>query len=214
MKNEIDAKMNEISILITNSISHEVISQKLSEFGYTGEKLQQGLAKFTEVEGLVTKQREEYHEQYEASNNFYHEWDVAQKFSMRTLKFVRIAFEDNTKILNDMHANKSRSDRYDVWRVDARAMYDTLLGDENLVNVMLEFGYSIEEITEEYNDVKNLDTLRNNFLSEKGEAQHSTQIRDQKFQELLVWRGRLVKVARLAFADEPQYLEILGIIVK
>ena len=133
---------------------------------------------------------------------------------MRTLKFVRVAFEGNTKILNDMHANQSRSERYDIWRVDARALYDTLLGDESLINVMLEFGYSIEKLTEEFEDVKNLDTLRNNYLSEKGEAQHSTQIRDQKLQELLVWKGRLVKVARLAFADQPQYLEILGIIVK
>ena len=79
---------------------------------------------------------------------------------------------------------------------------------------MLEFGYSFEKLTEEFEDVKNLDTLRNNYLSEKGEAQHSTQIRDHKLQELLVWKGRLVKVARLAFADQPQYLEILGIIVK
>jgi len=214
MKNMIDAKMNEIRVLITNSISHEVISQKLSEFGYTSEKLQQGLAMFTQVENFVTDQRKEYNEQYEASDIFYETWDIVKISYMRTLKFVRIAFEGNTKILNDMHANQSRSERYDVWRVDARALYDTLLGDESLINVMLEFGYSFEKLTEEFEDVKNLDTLRNNYLSEKGEAQHSTQIRDQKLQELLVWKGRLVRVARLAFADQPQYLEILGIIVK
>lgn len=70
MKNMIDAKMNEIRVLITNSISHEVISQKLSEFGYTSEKLQEGLALFTEVENLVAEQRKEYNEQYEASDIF------------------------------------------------------------------------------------------------------------------------------------------------
>ncbi len=214
MENAIDAEMNEIRILITNSISHDVINQKLSEFGYTTEKLQEGQAIFNETEGFITMQKEEYNEQFEASDNFYFEWKLAKKISMRTLKFARIAFEDNTKILNDMHANKSRSNRYDVWRVDARAMYDTLLGDESLINVMLEFGYSIEKLTAEYEVVKNLDTLHNTFMAEKGEAQNSTLIRDQKLQELLVWKGRLVKVARLALADQPQLLEILGIIVK
>ena len=214
MKNVIDAIMNAIRILITNCISHDVIRQVLNEFGYTTEKLQQGLDMYNEVDGLVTEQHEEYNEQYEARNIFYSEWELAKKFSMRTLKFARIAFEGNTKILNDMHANKSRSDRYDVWRVDARAMYDTMLGDENLINVMLEFGYSIEKLTTEYEDVKKLDTLYNNFMTEKGEAQQSTLIRDQKLQELRIWMGRLKKVARLALADQPQLLEILGIIVK
>ena len=214
MKNVIDSIMNAIRILITNCISHDVIRQVLNEFGYTTEKLQQGLDMYNEVDGLVTEQHEEYNEQYEASNIFYSEWELAKKFSMRTLKFARIAFEGNTKILNDMHANKSRSDRYDVWRVDARAMYDTMLGDENLINVMLEFGYSIEKLTTEYEDVKKLDTLYNNFMTEKGEAQQSTLIRDQKLQELRIWMGRLKKVARLALADQPQLLEILGIIVK
>ncbi len=214
MKNGIDSIMNAIRILITNCISHDVISQILSGFGYTSEKLQQGLDMYNEVDGLVTEQREEYNEQYEASNTFYFEWEIAKKFSMRTLKFARIAFEGNTKILNDMHANKSRADRYDIWRVDARAMYDTMLGDESLINVMLEFGYSIEKLTAEYEDVKKLDTLYNNFMTEKGEAQQSTLIRDQKLQELRVWMGRLKKVARLALADQPQLLEILGIIVK
>jgi len=214
MKNVIDAIMNAIRILITNCISHDVIRQVLNEFGYTEVKLQQGLDMYNEVDGLVTEQREEYNEQYEASNIFYSAWELAKKFSMRTLKFARIAFEDNTKILNDMHANKSRSDRYDVWRVDARAMYDTMLGDESLINVMLEFGYSIEKLTTEYEDIKKLDTLYNNFMTEKGEAQQSTLVRDQKLQELRVWMGRLKKVARLALADQPQLLEILGLIVK
>ena len=191
-----------------------MINQRLNEYGYTTERLQQGQAKFIEVDGMVNTQKLEYNEQYEASNKFYFEWKLAKKFFMRTLKFARIAFEGNTKILNDMRANKSRSKRYDVWRVDARAMYDTLLGDDSLINVMLEFGYSIEKLTAEYEDIKKLDTYYNNFMSEKGEAQNSTLIRDEKLQELLVWRGRLVKVARLALADQPQLLEILGIVVK
>jgi len=191
-----------------------VINQRLNECGYTTERLQQGQAKFIEVDGMVNTQKLEYNEQYEASNIFYSEWKLAKKFFMRTLKFARIAFEGNTKILNDMRANKSRSKRYDVWRVDARAMYDTLLGDDSLINVMLEFGYSIEKLTAEYEDVKKLDTYYNNFMTEKGEAQNSTLIRDEKLQELLVWRGRLVKVARLALEDQPQLLEILGIVVK
>ncbi len=137
MKHAIDAEMNDIRILITNSISHDVINQKLGEFGYPTEKLQEGQALFNETEGHIANQKKEYNEQFEASDNFYYEWKLAKKFSVRTLKFVRIAFEGNTKVLNDMHANKNRADRYDVWRDDARAMYDTLLGDESLINVSL-----------------------------------------------------------------------------
>ncbi len=214
MENAIEAFLKKIRILFTNSISHVVINQRLNEYGYTPERLQQGQAMLIEVEGLVNEQKLEYNEQYEASNIFYAKWKLARKFFMRTLKFTRIAFEGNTKILNDMHANKSRSKRYDVWRDDARALYDTLLGDESLINVMLEFGYSIEKLTAEYEDVKKLDTYYNEFMAEMGEAQNSTIIRNEKLQELRVWRGRLVKVARLALADQPQLLEILGIKVK
>ena len=48
----------------------------------------------------------------------------------------------------------------------------------------------------------------------KGEAEHSTQVRNQTLQELRAWYGEFRKLARMAFQQTPQTLETFDIVVR
>ena len=60
-----------------------------------------------------------------------------------------------------------------------------------------------------------MDDVEGNYnrqLKEKGEAQATTEERDEAFEELDEWISDYISIARIALDQESQYLEVLGIV--
>ncbi len=69
------------------------------------------------------------------------------------------------------------------------------------------------ELEQALSQLQSVRALRLTSLQKKGQAQHATQQRDMAMKELQEWLSRFRAAARLALADEPQLLEVLGIVV-
>jgi len=49
-------------------------------------------------------------------------------------------------------------------------------------------------------------------LKEKGEAQTATKVRDEAVDQLDAWMSDFTGIARITLEENPQYLEMLGIV--
>jgi hypothetical protein len=98
--------------------------------------------------------------------------------------------------------------------MDANIFYSNILDTPVAVDRMNEFGYTAEQLQNEWTQIKTLEDLYRQKLTEKGEAQQSTVEKDQLLDELYDWYSDFRAVARIALYDAPQLLEALGITAK
>lgn len=201
-------------ILINNSLSDPIISERMAEYGYTQEIIQQGKAILDEVEQLYQKQKKEYGEYYEAKSDFSTAYDSFHNVYIRDLKFARIAFISKPATLDKIAASGVRFVSISKYIEQAKTFYKSFIDDENLVTAMAKFGYTLEHFQNQYNAIENFNNLIETSAKEQGDAQQATKARDAKIDELLSWTSIYRKVAFLAFEEDAQYLEKLGILVR
>jgi hypothetical protein len=93
----------------------------------------------------------------------------------------------------------------------ATRFYEALLADERLVKAMNRFRISREELQEGRALVEQVKILMGKRMAEAGEAEQSTQDRNQVFNDLDDWWDDFIAVMKIELEDKPQLLEKLGV---
>jgi hypothetical protein len=214
IRTKISDYLLDAKIMIENGLSDAEIKDALSDFGFDESKLQVGKKLYDEMQDLFNKQKKEYGEQYEATEETQKAWEKADVAYIKTLKVARIALQNSVKADNAMMINGQRSRTLSGWLVQAEAFYKNLTSDEGLMNEMTKFGYTVEKLNAEYALVK--DVVEKNLKQKKetGEAQEATEIRDKKIEELDRWLSDYRAIVKIALSDNPQKLEKLGILAR
>ena len=213
-KSRLDDFMLSSQLLIENALSDIEIKTALSSFGYDDNKLMTGKRLYEEVVNLHNKQKKEYGEQIEATNDLNKSWEEIDKIYMKTLKIARVALQNNTKANTSMMINGVRKKSLSGWLEQANAFYSNIIDDKELINEMVQFGYSAEKFNFEYNLVKGLYEKNLKQKKEMGEAQEATEMRDKKIDELDKWIAEFKVIVKIALEDKRQKLEKLGIVAK
>ncbi|MBI9034671.1 MAG: hypothetical protein JEZ03_09400 [Bacteroidales bacterium] len=183
-------------------------------FGYTEAKLQAALAMIVEARQLANQQLTEYAEQYQATENVYTAWDASNKVYVNSLRIARIAFRKNIQAQTALMLNGRRNASLNGWLEQATTFYANMLPNAVYMAAMSEFGFTPERLQEEHAMMQNVRELNQNQQKEKGEAQHATLARDAKVEELADWMHDFFAIARIALADNPQWMEKLGVVVE
>lgn len=201
-------------VMIENSLSDDEIKKCLSSFGYSESKLLEGKKLYEETLDLINKQKKEYGEQFEASEELQKAWDKANQTYIRSLKVSRVAFQNNIKAQSSMMLNGSRKPSISGWLEQATAFYSNLSNDEGMILEMSKFGYDKKKIDDEYTQVN--DVIQKNLKQKKetGEAQEATELRDRKIDELDRWVQDYRAIVKIALEGNPQKLEKLGILAR
>ena len=200
-------------VMIGNALSDPEMKAGLSNFGYTEVKLAAGKQLFDEADALVKKQKVEYGEQIEATKLLDDVWEAADSAFMKTLKVARVAFQGNVKAYRALMLVEKRKGSLSGWLEQAGNFYDNILGDADLIQAMGNFNYTREKLAAERDNIAIVREKNIKQNKETGEAQDATKKRDAKLDELAGWLSDLKAIARVAFEEEPQKLEKLGILV-
>ena len=201
-------------ILINNSLSDPTIADRMAQYGYPAEVIQQAKAILNDAEDLYSQQKKEYGEYHEATSAFYNARDEFHEIYNRDLKFARIALINKAATLAKIGASGERFYSISKYIEQAKTFYKSFVDDAELVTAMSKFGYTLEHFQNQYNIVNEFNGMLENSAKEQGDAQQATKARDAKMDELLSWASIYRKVAFLAFEDDAQYLEKLGILVR
>jgi hypothetical protein len=207
-------KLLSINESISGVESNPEIRENLNAFGYTPERLDEGKMLLDKVTGLMTTQVEEYSDQYIASDEFSKFWKKTYGNYMVTLKVVRVAFTGETEMLLRFNATGKRNRSLSGWLRDAKILYTNLLNSTAALEVIAQYGYTVERLNSEFQNVTEVERLHTKQLGEKGIAQQSTVERDEAFDALSKWYSKFRAIARIALYDKPQLLEALGITKK
>jgi hypothetical protein len=199
---------------ITNAMGNSVISQALARCGYDEERLQQGMDLYNKVQELNAAKEDEYGDQYAATDALVTSRVEANKMYTKHLTFARIAFKNEPQIENSLMLKGARADSYSGWLQQANVFYTNALKKEKIITGFALMGITRKELEKGQAMVKEVEQNFSTKHQETTEAQDATRMRDRAFDELNEWVSDLITVSRIALDDKPEYMEMLGVVVK
>lgn len=206
-------KLESFRLLIFNSIDAQV-APILEAMGIDSDYISNGETLYNDTIELVDQQKKEYQDQSLAYDNFYLEKDDAEINFNRTLKLVRVLTRRDGDLQNRLKLQNVKPNAIEQWIENTGDFYNRLLNEADLLINLARFNVTEDQLNDEKDQINDLRTLRNSAISEKGQAQEATRLRNEKLEELTDYCMELKAVAEIALENQPQLLEKLGVVVR
>jgi len=197
---------------ITNALGNDEVNAMMAELGYDQDRLNEGQALHSTANELQTTQVKEYGEQFAATDELNNVRVAANAEYMKHVKIARIALKGDRGAFESLQLNGTRKESLSGWLKQAKTFYANAIGSPDVITAVGRFGVTAKKLKAAQSLVNDVETKLSAQLKEKGEAQNSTQARDEAFDTLQGWMSDFVGIARIALETKPQYLEMLGIV--
>jgi hypothetical protein len=206
----LSGKLSAAQTAIYNALEHAEIQKKLSAYGFTPKRLQEGNTLLNTALLLQDEKSDRYGEKQELSAQLRAQEKAVRELFGKHVATVRLAFRDEPATLSRFNISMI-STKKEAWQMQASNFYRLAAQSSN---VLSRYQLTAEELAQNQAGVEALIAARNRRLQKKGEAEEATRHRDQSLRELQAWMREFRTIARLALRDNPQLLEALGISVK
>ena len=202
----------EAKTLIENAIALPEIAAALGQYGYDAARLAEGRALWAQADAAMKKQSLDSGSRSGAVAEHEKAWEKANAAYMKALKVARVAFGDDAKAITALMLYGPRKQSLSGWLEQAETFYANLAAESSLAMSLERYGYTSRKIGEERALVAAVRESGFAKVQGAGAAQSSTAARDEKLRELDSWVSELRTIARVAFYEEPQELEKLGLL--
>lgn len=206
-------KFKEQRLLIFNSSKPEILSL-LESYGINTEYLAGGESLYNDVHGLTETQKREQQEESLAFDTFYESKEECENKLRKTQKIVKMASRTDTNLQDRLKLGATKQRKIEEWVKQSIEFYDLVLNESEFLTRISRFGLTAEKLAEEKKEIEALKDLRNQAMSEKGQAQEATRLRNKKMEELDDYCYELKTLATIALEDSPQLLEELGMVIR
>ena len=201
-------------IALSNAESQPDIKAALIPFGIDDAKFAEGWAVYNKAKSIWELNAKEGAETSLASNAYSTKYnEVTAKFK-RHRDLTRILCTKDPDILVELGIKGHLPGQYNEYFDLMKLFYTTIAG-----SAVIQAKLAVIKLTPELaaDCLTELDTvlaLRSEFDKEMGESQASTELKNAVLNELSDWMDDFDILAKLAFYDTPQRLEVLGVLVK
>ena len=206
-------KMEEQRLLIFNSRKPEILPF-LEPMGIDIAHLDTGKNLYEKVVELDNIKKKEYQEQNLAYDIYQDAKNRCEPIYKRTRKLVKMASRSDKNLQDRLKLKLTRSRVIEEWILQQIEFYNLLANETVFLGKISKYGLTIEQLNTEKEEIASLQLLRNEAMSEKGQAQEATSMRDKKKEELEDYCYELKTVATIALEEHPQLLEKLGMIIR
>lgn len=210
---DIDARLDAIHTGLSNLQSDTELNGPMAAAGYTTARIAQLLALHDAAFAAHQQQKTEYAEQFGATEAFSNAWNAAHTVYIRHLTLARVAYKKNLTRLVQLGLQGARKESFSGWKSQARQFYDAALAETAIQTDLATVGISATALEEALDLVNAADVAAHAQQKEIGEAQEATLSRDDLLDQLFEEWSDFVTIARVLFADDPQKLERMGIVV-
>ena len=208
---KMDKFLTDADIAIENVLAEREMLETLAVFGYDAKRISQGKELYSTAKELYRMQKVEYGEQFEATEDLEKAWDDAKKVYSKHVKVARVAFKKHEGIQSKIDLHSQRSRTIFGWLAQAEQFYNTILDGEEYIGYFTKFGITNEALNDGRTLVVNVREADRKQEREAGDAQRATEKRDEAFDALDDWMDDYIAIAKIAFEDDKQLLEKMGI---
>jgi len=206
--------LNQCRLRIINSIEDRTIKQTVAHFGYTSERLEQGLTLLDTSTVLCDTYDKEFGDLSAVFEQRIKEQVIAEQQYKKHQAIARVALKDKAAAVVTLQLNARTPRTLSGWINQSRSFYNNLLENKQWLDAMAKFTISKQQLKQGLNLIKNVESYAEVIMREKGDAQDATIKRDIKLEELSEWVDDYESIAKLALHDLPQLLKKLGITKK
>ncbi len=190
------------------------ISEAVAPFGYSTEKMNEGLLMQSTSEAIWNNQQKEKQESTLAAMAHNATFDKAKGLLTRHRELARTLYKRKPEILVALNISGSLSQNYSEFMLLFNNFYNNIKNNPNLQSKVLLIGISETVLDEALALSAQLETEHAALVKERGESQVSTQTKNSALIDLKEWLDDFEDVAKVAFYDAPQTLELLGFFVR
>lgn len=208
----IDGKLLFAKTALENAKNVAPVSASLALFGYDTTKLDEGMALYHATNDLNEKQKREYGEQFQATDALQVARAELKTLYTRHLKIGRIALRNDRGAEESMQMGGRRKKTLSGFLKQVNAFYTNALNTQSVQDALAQFNITTEVLTEGKAKADEVVTLYHAQLKEMGEAQQTTQERDEAIDALEDWMSDFIAIARIALEGQQQYLEVMGVV--
>ncbi|WP_461633000.1 PQLLE family protein [Labilibaculum euxinus] len=203
-----------VRIALTNAESHYEIKAALIEYGVNETFIAEGWQVFNRAKEAWEQNKMEVSETKLASNVYhkaYHELEMKFK-RHRDLSLILFKKDPDMQILLGIKGRFPVV--YNKFFDNVKLYYTSIITIPEVQNRMAVIKITPEVATSQLSELDRLLTLRADFDKEKGESQDTTVSKNTALHELSEWMDNFDILAEIALYDNPQRLEVLGLLVK
>lgn len=186
----------------------------MAEFGYDADTVNLGKTLFTTAQQAYNLNKTEDDETSEAYNQY-----AAKKEALETIydlhrKKAKVVFRNDPVALGSLEINKPIPRAYLSWLANVKKFYAVINENTAHQTSLARLKVTPGEVASAGTIIGELESARSVYLKEKGESQVATQAKDAAIDAIADWMSEFYAVAKIAFEDNPQMLEILGKVVR
>lgn len=214
LRQKIGEFLNKVEVILQNTINDENIFSKVSQFGYTMEKINEGIQLYQRAVELNQKSYLTRGEQQNKTEELYKALKTAQVTYQNLSKVAKAIFKNKEGYLVQIGLNKRMPTRIYDFISASYTLFDNALKIEEIKSELSKYGYNEAKLLSEREKLDRLNELYNLKAAAKGDAEQTTQEKYKAFEELNNWISQYIKIARVALNENKELLEKLGIKVK
>lgn len=201
-------------IALTNAETHTEIKPLLASFGMDAPKIAAGWVVYNNAKNSWESNQKEDAETNLASNVYKVAYDELQSLFKRHRDQCLIFFKKRPDFLIKLGVKGSFPVKYNEFFDKSKEFYTAIQKNTDIQEQLLLCKITPEIVTDCLSKHQSLLALRAIYDKESGESQVSTQSKNADLLNLKVWMEDFDIIAKIALYDNPQLLEVLGILVR
>jgi hypothetical protein len=210
-KTSIEQRLAIANIALSNALGDRSLAAALAAYGYTAERLRQGVALHENALALYQRQKVEYGDLRTTNDAYTAALAQAQETYIRYVKVARIALDGEHGALQKLSLTGVRKRPHAGRLAQTQQFYANALSDPVILGRLAVFGITQAVLEAGQHQVEAVVAGNAARRRHQGAARDATRARGVAMAALDAWMRDFIQIARVALRDRPQFLGKLGV---
>lgn len=209
-----EAALEDYRVAIQNAVNQPAIAASLDKIGYGPEKMREGVALLAKTIASRDNKNKAKNRKNEAYRIFTSKRVQLNKSFTLHRKLAKILFRKDEVTSRNLYISMMVPRTYSPWINVVKLFYKNAAASADIQMKLNQLKLSAEDIMSALELVQETENARADYFRARGVSQNATQIKDEAMFALNEWMRDFYKIARIALVQNPQLLEVLGVVVK